>query len=429
MAPVSLWLMASMLALATFAAMAWHVFNEISWHDLEELCLQRQRKKLFQKIFDYREPMEIGASVMQMLALAISLTSAFFWIANQGIRLEELSGRQMTAFASFVAITLIATQTWLPLAVAKFASSQFLFATWRWWRLVALVGYPFLVGQHFVSVIFARASGQEEKVPDQQEYEDEIRAIASEAEHDGDFNEQMREMLEGVMDLDDSSVTKVMMPRSRVDMLDSETPWDEVMEFVVASGRTRIPVYEGKVDNVIGILYVKDLLKETLKRRRKKRQKGRSLKTVIRKPALITKQSTKLDAMLATFLQGRMHLAIVQDEFDGLIGIVTIEDILEEIVGEIVDETDEEVQEPIRMSSSTMAEVDGSTPIDRINEKLGTQLPEEEDFATVSGLIMRELKDIPRPGQELQVGNVKFSVLESNRRSIATVQIEVLSEE
>ena len=136
--------------------------------------------------------------------------------------------------------------------------------------------------------------------------------------------------------------------------------------------------------------------------------------------------TTQLDTMLRMFLQGRMHMAIVEDEYGGLAGVVTIEDVLEEIVGEIVDETDAEEKAQIRWCGELAIEVDGATPIDLVNEKLATQLPEVDDFATVAGLLMWQLKELPRPGQELMFENVRFVVKEVNRRSIRTVHIEAL---
>ena len=119
-------------------------------------------------------------------------------------------------------------------------------------------------------------------------------------------------------------------------------------------------------------------------------------------------------------------MAIVRDEYGGLAGVVTIEDVLEEIVGEIVDETDAEEQALIRRCGKRAIEVDGRAPIDMVNEELATQLPEVDDFATVAGLLMWQLKELPRPGQQLVVENVRFEVKEVNRRAIRTVRIEVL---
>lgn len=416
-----LWLMTLSLLFGTLSAIACRVLKEIAWHELEEYCLQKQQPLIFSRIFDYRDPMEVGAGVLQMICLAMFVCSMVGWLFGDRM-LDNVPALRFTLSAAVIGFVLVVTQSWIPWAVSRIASPQFLFRTYRWWRLVALVGSPFLVGEKFVSAMFARASGQSEEEEDEEEaFEDEILSLASEAQHDGFLERDTREMIEGVMDLDDSDVTKIMTPRSRVDAMEVNTDWEEMLEFVVKSGRTRIPIFEEKIDNIVGILFAKDLLRESLR----KNNKRRPLKKMLRAPVAV-QDSVRLDTMLAIFLQGRMHMAVVRDEYQGFAGVVTIEDVLEEIVGEIVDETDAEEREQIVMLAPTIAVVDGATPIDRVNEKLGVLLPEDEDFATVSGLIMRELKDIPRPGQELMILNVKVEIKEANRRAIRVVQLEVV---
>jgi putative hemolysin len=135
-----------------------------------------------------------------------------------------------------------------------------------------------------------------------------------------------------------------------------------------------------------------------------------------------------LDEMLSKFLHVRTHMAIVQDEYGGLAGVITIEDILEEIVGEIVDETDKDMSEEITVLNPNQADVLGTVRIVRLNETLGVELPEDDQFDTVSGLIMHQLNEIPRSGRELTVGRVQFNIQEANRRQIKSVRITVLDE-
>ena len=419
-----LWLMLIGLALATFSAIAFHVIKEMPWHEMEDYCQLRSQKgkqDLFGTIFDLREEMELGAGVLQMVALAIAVlsTGAWFLFPTEGV---GFTLSRLLTVAGLMAFALVVTQVWVPRAVAKIAAPAFLYRTWRWWKVVSLVGFPFFVGERFVSEMFARASGQEEDEDAEEEaVEDEILSLASEAQHDGLLESQTVDMIEGIMDLDDFTVVKVMKPRSGVDAMDVSTDWEEMLTFVVKSGRTRIPIFDGKIDNIVGILFAKDLLRESLK----KPNKRRSLEKLIRPPMTVL-ATTQLDTMLREFLDGRMHMAIVRDEYGGLAGVVTIEDVLEEIVGEIVDETDAEEEVLIRKCGKQTVEVAGRAPIDMVNEELATQLPEVDDFATVAGLLMWELKQLPRPGQQLVFENVRFEVKEVNRREIRRVRIEVL---
>ena len=419
-----LWLMLIGLALATFSAIAFHVIKEMPWHEMEDYCQLRSQKgkqDLFGTIFDLREEMELGAGVLQMVALAIAVlsTGAWFLFPTEGV---GFTLSRLLTVAGLMAFALVVTQVWVPRAVAKIAAPAFLYRTWRWRKVVSLVGFPFFVGERFVSEMFARASGQEEDEDAEEEaVEDEILSLASEAQHDGLLESQTVDMIEGIMDLDDFTVVKVMKPRSGVDAMDVSTDWEEMLTFVVKSGRTRIPIFDGKIDNIVGILFAKDLLRESLK----KPNKRRSLEKLIRPPMTVL-ATTQLDTMLREFLDGRMHMAIVRDEYGGLAGVVTIEDVLEEIVGEIVDETDAEEEVLIRKCGKQTIEVAGRAPIDMVNEELATQLPEVDDFATVAGLLMWELKQLPRPGQQLVFENVRFEVKEVNRREIRRVRIEVL---
>ena len=280
-----------------------------------------------------------------------------------------------------------------------------------------------MIAGRMVSDLFVRASGQEDEVDDEEEaFEDEILAMVSEGEHDGYLEADTRDMIEGVMELDDTTVEDVMTPRSSVDSLDIDTLWDEMVEFVVESGRTRIPVHEKKADNILGILYAKDLLRET------RRNKRRPLRKLLREPIFVP-DSKLLDEMLSQFLASRTHMAIVQDEYGGFAGVVTIEDVLEEIVGEIRDETDKDEAVELAIISRTEAEVLGRVPVDRLNEKMGLSLPEDDEFATVAGLIMHGLNEIPRSGHDVKIGNVQFTIEQATRRKIERVRVTVLDEQ
>jgi CBS domain containing-hemolysin-like protein len=267
-----------------------------------------------------------------------------------------------------------------------------------------------------------RISGREEVSEDEEQiFEDEIRSMASEGERGGWLEARVRDMLEGVLDLDDTAVAKVMTPRSRVDALEVNTDWEVMLKFVVETERTRLPVYRQSPNNVVGILYTKDLLTEFLK----PKEQRRSLDKLLRKPIYVP-ESTRLDVMLRKFLQSRVHMAIVHDEYEAVSGIVTIEDILEEIVGEIQDETD--IAEPVTIERINESEVRaaGTALVEHLNQELGLQLPEDADFDTVSGLIMSQLQEIPRRGQKVLIGNVEFEVLQATQRSIEQIKVRVL---
>lgn len=418
------WCMISGVILMTFSAIASLVLNEIAWHELEEYCKQKKQGELFGRIFDLREQLTLGAGVFQMIATAITAVSMTCWLLESR-RFTDLSGWDVSAIFGLVAFCLVACGSWIPWAVTRVAAVQFLFRTWRWWFVVSALAWPLMVGGQFVTALLARASGQDEEDDDEEEaFEDEILSMVSEGEHDGFLEADARDMIEGVMELDDNDVVSAMTHRSRVDALEQGTDWDEMVRFVVESGRTRIPVYKNKIDDIVGLLYAKDLLRESMR----SESKRKPLRKLLRHPMFVP-DTTLLDEMLSKFLHVRTHMAIVQDEYGGFAGVITIEDILEEIVGEIVDETDKDKSADITVLNPNQADVLGTVHIDRLNETLGVELPEDDQFDTVSGLIMHQLNEIPRSGRELTVGRVQFNIQEANRRQITSVRVTVLDVE
>ncbi len=408
------------IVVTTLASTAMRSLSEVAWHELEDLCQQKQKPEKFGRIFDVREQLEFAVSIVQTVAISATACCGLLWLPGNS------SPASVNSFALInqivlTSIILVACATWIPWAAAKIGAEHFLYYTWRWWWLLAVLAWPLFVGEKFVYTIFQRASGQEEVQEDEEEaFEEEILTILSEAENDGVMEADRADMIEGVMDLDDNDVTKVMTPRSRIDALDVSTSWEDMIKFVVESGRTRIPVFDGNIDNIKGILYAKDLLRESMRKENKRRPLGKLLRTPIVAPV-----TTQLDTMLKKFLAGRMHMAVVNDEYGGLAGVVTIEDVLEEIVGEIEDETDILQPQQIRRVSQLEADVNGDVLIDVLNEKMGLTLPDEEEFATLGGLIMSELNEIPRPGHEIAFDQVTFRIVEANRRTIRRVRVTI----
>ncbi|MEM7783668.1 MAG: hemolysin family protein [Planctomycetota bacterium] len=417
------WLMLAGLAAMTICAIATHVLNEMQWHELEEYCRQKKMPDLFGKIFEDRDRFTLGAGILQMVFAAVAVCSMSMWFYHS-TNIEKVPLISLLSFMGLAAFSLVFLGSWVPWAVARSLAVPFMFRTWKWWWMVSLIAWPLMVGGEFVSRLFARASGTDEDEDDEEEaFEDEILSMVSEGQHDGYLESDTRDMIEGVMELDDNNVASVMTHRSQVDAMEETTNWDKMMSLVVKSGRTRIPIFRGKIDNVVGILYAKDLLRESLKGERKRKPLQKLLRPPMKVPA-----STLLDEMLSKFLHVRTHIAIVQDEYGGMAGVVTIEDILEEIVGEIVDETDKDQSEEITILNPTQADVFGWVPVDHVNEKLGVELPEGDQFDTISGLIMSQLNEIPRSGHELVVGNVQFNIQEANRRQIKSVRLTILDE-
>ena len=214
---------------------------------------------------------------------------------------------------------------------------------------------------------------------------------------------ESRMMLEGVIRMADLTAGDVMVAAPHMDQLDIDAPYEELLHGVITTGHSRFPVFEGRRQNVIGILLAKDLLKV-------QRSPDLNLRTLLR-PAVFVPESKGLNELLRDFRANRNHLAIVIDEFGSTAGLITIEDVLEEIVGEIEDEFDDtDGESGIYTLADGSQRVAGDTDIEAVNEAFSVSLS-TEDFATIGGLVAHELGHVPRRGESTRVGPLQFSVM------------------
>jgi magnesium and cobalt transporter len=232
---------------------------------------------------------------------------------------------------------------------------------------------------------------------------DELISTLADAEQRELIEPESRKMLEGVLRMAELCAGDAMVAAPRMDLLDIDAPYDELLHGVIDTAHSRFPVYEGQRDNVIGILMAKDLLKL-------QRSPDLNLRTLLR-PAVFVPESKGLNELLRDFRSNRNHLAIVIDEFGNTAGLITIEDVLEEIVGEIEDEFDDKDGESdIYTLADGSQRVAGDTLIGDVNQAFDTALPVAE-FDTIGGLVAHELGRVPRRGEAVQVGALVFSVM------------------
>jgi magnesium and cobalt transporter len=234
---------------------------------------------------------------------------------------------------------------------------------------------------------------------------DELIETLADAEDNDIINAESRIMLEGVIRIADMTAGDVMVAAPRVDALNIEAPFDELLNLVIHTAHSRFPVYEGDPENIIGILLAKDLLKL-------QRAPELNLRALLR-PATFVPESKGLNDLLREFRGNRNHLAMVIDEFGRVAGLITIEDVLEEIVGEIEDEFDvvEDDGDIFALADSTWR-VSGDTPIERINESFGLHLG-VDDFDTIGGLISHTMGHVPKRGETHELEGLRFIVLHS----------------
>ncbi len=249
---------------------------------------------------------------------------------------------------------------------------------------------------------------------------EEIQDFIQQSEIDLDAEE--KSMLSGVLEVSETQVRDVMVPRSHMVVIDIEEDFDDILKVIIESGHSRFPVIGEDRDEVLGILLAKDLLRYF----GSEDSDDVPLRRILR-PAAVIPESKRLNALLKEFRASHNHMAIVVDEYGGVAGLLTIEDVLEEIVGEIDDEHDPEEAAFIRPEGDRNGKpcfaVRALTRIEDFNEFFECEL-EDEEYDTVGGLVMHELGRLPRRGESVDFGGFSFSVVKADRRRIDSLQVQ-----
>jgi CBS domain containing-hemolysin-like protein len=265
-----------------------------------------------------------------------------------------------------------------------------------------LVLRPVVRALTFVTNAIVRLIGGKAPIKGPFVTEEDLKMLVTVGEEEGVIEEEEREMIHGIFEMGDMRVREVMVPRTDLVAVAANQPVATAVELVSKYGHTRIPVYEGSLDNIVGILYAKDLLRAV------KEGSQKSIKELARKP-YFTPESKKVQDVLRDLRKNRVHMAIVVDEYGGTAGAVTIEDIIEEIVGPIQDEYDVGEEDEIQYLSPNDVVLDGRVSVDDVNDMLKLNLQGQE-FDTIGGYVLNQLGAMPKVGDTLTIGNAKLVV-------------------
>ena len=249
--------------------------------------------------------------------------------------------------------------------------------------------------------------------------EREIHGLVDQGEAQGLITEREGQMIEAILDLDETTAGQIMVPRTEMATVAATAALEETVKVIVDSGHSRIPITGDDLDHIIGVVHAKDLLPHW------GHQDGGVSLTNICRPPFFVPQSKPVDQLLSDFKRKRVHLAIVVDEYGGTAGIVTIEDVLEEIVGEIVDEYDQEESQIMEQADGSLL-VDARLETEKLAEHLNIELPEELPegrFETVGGFITTLLGRVPRTQEEVSYGSLRMVVTGADERRVTQVQI------
>jgi magnesium and cobalt exporter, CNNM family len=248
---------------------------------------------------------------------------------------------------------------------------------------------------------------------------EELRILVEQSEESGALETGDASMLEGVFEFSEKNAREVMTPRTEIDALPIDASLDETIQLVEETQRSRYPVYEETIDNIVGLVLAKDLIRIL-----RKPQAEFSLRSLMR-PVHVVPGSREVEEVLSDFKRLKEHMAVVLDEYGGTAGLVTMEDLLEEIVGEILDEYDEPPETPERESADVII-VPGSTNIGELNERYGLTVP-DEDYTTIGGFVFGALGRLAVVGDRLTAGNAVFVVREMDGRRIESLAIDLHS--
>ena len=247
--------------------------------------------------------------------------------------------------------------------------------------------------------------------------EQEIYNIIEQGLEDKVLKKHEKELVHGALKFDDTVIHSVMTPRTKMFMLPSKTLLFDALPLISKSGFSRIPIYKETTDQIVGILHVRDLLKHL-----ERDEKMINLESIARKP-IFASQEQKTSKLLREMQERQIHMAIVVDEFGGVEGCVTLEDLLEEIVGEIMDETDK-IELNFKIIDKNTMLASGDVEIDTVNEILKSDIPQGNDYSTLSGLLHDKLKAIPKVGDKIELDSIKMIVEEVVNNQANRIKIE-----
>lgn len=385
------------------------VFGDLGRADLEELISghdEERRKRELSRIERLMDTADWAWDAAVLLKAASAALLAVGWVLTGGL----VGVGYLMATAVVGEIVLGGIFSSLSAEAAYHAGGALAFFLWPLSGLVWLRGSVARV----VERVLGRAAPQEAH----EELEDEVMAIVSEGERDGVIEEVDRDMIEGVFSIKDKDVAEIMTPRTDIVCVEAVATAEEARRLALSSGHSRIPVFQDTRDNIVGVLYVKDLLNYWNQDNREQL----TVRDIMRQPVFIPEQR-KVTGLLSEMQRQRSHLAIVIDEYGGTAGLVTIEDILEEFVGEIVDEYDRSEPPAYERISDSVYRVKARMHIDEFNEVLGVDLPEDQEFDTVGGYLASHLGYIPQPGEEVTENGIEFKIVKASERRVDMVDV------
>lgn len=412
----------ALLIILLFSELATHSLRDFSRSRLEEYCRLKGRPKRFGMILKRHNDVLVASELLSLLALLAIVMVVVSWLS-----LVPPTSHTAAAWSAYIselvvfAVVLLSAVVVIPWTVARVTGEKYVYFVWPALKTLLTVAHPLLRAVREVDKFVHRLSGlPQPKEGNAAVITEEIRTVVDEGQREGIIESEARTMIHRVIELQDEDASAIMTPRTDMVCIQVDSTLDEARERLLEAGHSRVPIIGESTDDIVGILYAKDLLKHM----HAGNGQAMKLREIAREPFYVP-ETTGIDKLLETMKRKHVQMAIVVDEYGGVAGLVTMEDILEEIVGEIVDEYDRAQEEGIWPIDSEIIEVEARVHIDDLNERFGYELPEDGDFDTVGGFVFNQLGRIPEPSESLTWNKLRITVLDADKRKIHKLRIEL----
>ncbi len=412
----ALWVAVIAAILSGFFALSGFSLRSFSRARLEEVVGAVRAQRMLTWLDPRLESLRLTLSLCRSLANLVLVAAVVHVFCR-----EQLDWPHLAAAVGIAGGIIAILGVGVPHAWADAAAERVLAAVLPVVLVVRVLLLPVVLVMQAFDVPIRRLTGSREEDEDETAKQ-EIMQAASEGQAEGAVDADEVDMIESVMEFGDTDAAAIMTPRTDIFALPAETPWAEAAAKIHDAGHTRVPVYRENLDDIVGVLYAKDLLRHVGD------DNPPALESLVRKPFFVP-ETKPLDDLLREFKNRKVHIAIVLDEYGGTAGLVSIEDVLEEIVGDISDEYDPTKEKQIRRIDETTVEVEGRLRVDELNDELHLDLPEDEDYDTVAGFAVSELGYIPHRGESFSARGAEFTIQEADERKITKLRVKKLPDE
>ena len=410
MDPATLAGLAVCLAASVFFSITDSALTHFSRSGLDDLADDDRARERLRGHLDRRHRYQLACFTINAIANVL-----FVILLAKSLLTHQRSVGQYLAVVGYALLGILVVGEVIPRAWGRGNADRWLARFFGLLHYVELAMRPLTALLGAVTAIVGRVANVPMERPEA-ELSDEIRSVVSNGEKDGAIEEEEREMIASIFELHDRDVADVMTPRTDMVCIEADATVQELRTLAVRCGYSRIPVFDGTRDNIIGIVHVKDLLE---------RDNPATTAREVAQPPTFVPETKKVSELLQELRAQKVHLAIVLDEYGGTAGVVTLEDVVEEIVGEIEDEYDDETLGPLVPVDDRTVECSARLPIADLNDAIDIELPENEGYDSVGGFVFAELGRIPAKGETCRWRHVEFTVLDATERRIRRLRVTV----